>query len=440
MYSSSHAILPTTAKQARNILFASQYWPADKLREVQWAKLETLLRHAYESCEFYRQRLNKLGLHPRRDFKDFECLGKLPILTKSEIQQSARRMISTDRRATGITANSTGGSTGLPLNFFQDDNYRLWADAARVRAWRRHKGISRHAIEAVLWGADRDIGQGFSLKSVAKSLLRYRMLQLNTFDLDGVTIKKYFRAFNLVHPQILRGYASSLFFIANFVEANQLRVKKPRIVISSAEMLWPAMRKKISSVFGADVIDSYGCREVSQIATECTCHRGLHIVMENQYVEVVDGQILVTNLNNFGMPFIRYQVGDLADGIDTQACECGRYSHRLVGLKGRDNDNIELPDGKIINGEFFEFLFFGFDTVKQFQVVYSRSEQRLRMRVRVTDRSERIDEMVRRKMEECFGFRNVSIEFTEQFDKTPTGKFRFVYSVDSFQDSCPNVG
>ena len=337
---------------------ASQYWAADKLRELQWAKLEILLKHAYESCEFYRQQLDRLGLHPNRDFKHFECLAKLPILTKSDIQQSASQMVSTDRRVTRITANSTGGSTGMPLNFFQDDNYRLWADAARVRAWRDIDGISPLGIEAVLWGADRDVGRGFSLKSIIKNVLRYRTLPLNTFDLDSATIKRFFRVYNLIRPQILRGYASSLFFVANFVEANGIKVKKPRIIISSAEMLWPAMRERISSVFGADVIDSYGCREVSQIATECLRHDGLHLVMENQYVEIVDGNILVTNLNNYGMPFIRYQVGDLADGIETAACACGRQSHRMMGLKGRNNDNIELPGGKVVNGEFLRISLF----------------------------------------------------------------------------------
>lgn len=430
---------PRNAKQALAELQQSQFWPASKLLELQWAKLTTLLRHAYETCAFYRERFDCLGLHPTRDFKDFASLSKLPVLTKSEIQQSARQMLSTSPRVTGITMNSTGGSTGTPLNFYQDDNYRIWADAARHRAWRRIEGISPRAIEAVLWGAVHEVGRRRSLRATSVGLLKHRSLQLNTFDLDIKRIKKFFWLYNLLRPQILRGYASSLCFVAEFVITNGLRVYKPRIVISSAETLWPAMRSKISSVFGADVIDSYGCREVSQIATECLHHCGLHLVMENQYVEIVDGQIIVTNLNNLGMPFIRYRVGDLAERVGEQACPCGRFSYRLLGLKGRDNDNIELPDGKVINGEFFEFLFFGLQTVQQFQVIYSKSQQQLRVRVKVTEKSERIDDLIRQKMDDAFGFHNVKVEFTDSFDKTPTGKFRFVYSVDHFDDGRPDV-
>src|SRR5690606_15609804 len=112
------------------------------------------------------------------------------------------------------------------------------------------------------------------------------------------------------------------------------------------------------------------------------------------------GQIVVTNLNNLAMPFIRYVVGDMAESITSEPCACGRQSERLLGLKGRDNDNIALPGGTVVNGEFFEFLFFGFHTVERFQVVYSRGDEQLRVRLQVTDQSENVSEMIKKRMEE----------------------------------------
>jgi phenylacetate-CoA ligase len=427
----------TSRKDVFKFLLASQHWSATKLQELQWEKINSLLSHAYDTCAFYRHRFDASRLHPSRDFHSFECLQKLPVLTKADIQRDLESMKTSDPNVTGIELNSTGGSTGMPLNFYQDSNYLLWAAAARDRAWRFFPGVSKRSIEAILWGAVRDVGRGFSLRSIIKSLLRHRSFALNTFDLDAPTIRKFFIAYNVVRPQILRGYASSLYFVANFLEAEGIRVHKPHVIISSAEVLWPSMREKISAVFSADVIDSYGCREVSQIATECTAHNGLHLVMENQYVEVVDGQIIVTSLNNFGMPFIRYQLGDMADYIETSPCACGREAYRLMGLMGRDNDNITLPSGKTINGEFFEFLFFGLRTVEQFQVVYSREEEQLRVRLKVTDQSENVATMVHARIRDSFNFTNVKVEFTEAFGKTPTGKLRFVYTVDRFEEpSC----
>jgi len=178
------------------------------------------------------------------------------------------------------------------------------------------------------------------------------------------------------------------------------------------------------------VFDSYGCREISQIATECEAHNGLHIVFENQYVEQDGQDIIVTNLNNYVMPFIRYKVGDLASAIDYSPCSCGRMSPRIVSLVGRDNDNIELPNGKVINGEFFEFLFFGIPSVIQYQVVFKRSTGRLQIKLHLSESSDTIGTMLKQTMADKFGFNAVDVEYSDSFDKTPTGKLRFVYSAD----------
>jgi phenylacetate-CoA ligase len=190
------------------------------------------------------------------------------------------------------------------------------------------------------------------------------------------------------------------------------------------------MRETIERVFGCKVFDSYGCREISQIATECEAHNGLHTVFENQYVELIDQEIVVTNLNNYLMPFIRYKVGDLASAIDYTPCSCGRCSPRIVSLVGRDNDNIELPNGKVINGEFFEFLFFGIPSVVQYQVVYHRSTKKLELKLHLDDTKVNVGEIVKKTMIDKFKYKNIEVIYTDIFDKTATGKLRFVYSTD----------
>ena len=225
-------------------------------------------------------------------------------------------------------------------------------------------------------------------------------------------------------------YASSLYYVARYIEAHALTISKPKAVISSTEVLHVRMRETIERVFGCKVFDSYGCREISQIATECEAHNGLHVVFENQYVELIGKDIVVTNLNNYLMPFIRYKVGDLASSIDNTPCSCGRYSPRIVSLVGRDNDNIELPNGKVINGEFFEFLFFGVPSVIQYQVVFKRSTGRLLIKLHLSEFSAELGNMLKQAMQEKYGFDAVDVEYGDSFDKTPTGKLRFVYCID----------
>jgi phenylacetate-CoA ligase len=318
----------------------------------------------------------------------------------------------------------------MPLNFFQDKGYEIWADAARLRAWRYMPGYDQKALEAVFWGAIRDVGKGFSVSQLIHGMLRERSLLLNTFDIDSQILQKYFKWYNFFRPQLLRGYASSLYYISEFIEKTGIKIHKPGAIISSTEVLHSRMRKKIEQVFGCMVFDSYGCREVSQIATECGAHNGFHIVFENQYVELQGQQIIVTNLNNYIMPFIRYEVGDLASKISLDPCKCGRCSPRLVSLIGRDNDSIELPTGKVINGEFFEFLFFGLSNVIQYQVVYVRSENKMIIKLHVKKDYADAAQKVRQIIREKYQFENIEVSYTDTFDKTPTGKLRFVYTVD----------
>lgn len=421
--------VPKTVKEKLSFLLTSQYWDVDAIKAYQWEKLQVLLHHAYQRVPYYRRLFKQHGLCPK-DIQNLEDFSRIPVLTKRDMQRSLDDMIAEGTDTASLPLNSTGGSTGMPLNFYQDDNYIQWADAARLRAWRYSVGITDADLEAELWGAVRDIGKGLTVRQVLWGVLRERSLSVNTFDLDQLTLKKYLRYYNIVKPTIIRGYATSLHYVARYIENHAIRVHKPRAVISSTEVLHPRMRDTIERVFGCRVFDSYGCREVSQIATECDAHNGLHIVFENQYVELDGQDILVTNLNNFVMPFIRYRVGDLASAIDASPCTCGRMSPRIVSLIGRDNDNIELPSGKIINGEFFEFLFFGMKSVIQYQVVYYRFSDQLLIKLHLEEPSEDIGNMVRKTMADKFGFTNTTVEYTDSFDKTPTGKLRFVYSVD----------
>jgi len=412
-----------------DFLLKSQYWGLEQIREYQLERLKKLLDHAWCNVPYYRDLFRKEGLVPA-DIRTLEDLAKLPVLSKRNLQKSLKELVDERVDVSGLAVNSTGGSTGMPLNFYQDDEYVLWSDAARLRAWRYMVGGTEADLEAVLWGAIRDVGKGLTLKQVLRGVLRERSLMLNTFDLDEAMLKQYLGYYNLFAPPILRGYASSLYYLARYLESHRIEVKKPRAVISSTEVLHPRMREAIERVFGCRVFDSYGCREISQIATECPEHAGLHVVFENQYLELDGNEIVITNLNNYLMPFIRYKVGDLASALDLSPCACGRFSPRLVSLVGRDNDNVELPGGKVINGEFFEFLFFGVPSVIQYQVVYRRSEGQLLVKLHLSEPDASIGDMIRNTMADKYGFTNTAVEYTDSFDKTPTGKLRFVYSVD----------
>jgi phenylacetate-CoA ligase len=410
-------------------LLHSQFWPEAQIRHYQWDKLKKLISHAYDNVPYYKALFKKKGITPG-DIQNIDDVKLLPILSKQDIQNSLDDMVASNVDKCKLALNSTGGSTGMPLNFYQDHDYKKWADAARLRAWRYVPGCDLSSVEAVLWGAIRDVGKGFLYRRAFREVLRGGVLRLNTFDLDEVALKKYLLLFDLFKPPLVRGYATSLYFLAEYIEDNNIKIHRPKAIVSSTEVLHQRMRDKIETVLKAPVFDSYGCREVSQIAMECHEHNGFHVAFENQYVELIDQNIIVTNLNNYAMPFIRYKLGDMAQDLIREPCRCGRHSPRLVNLLGRDNDNIKLPNGKIINGEFFEFLFFGMSDVVQYQVVYHKKEQIMRIKIHLKNSKTDPGQTIRQYMEKNFDFSNIEINYTANFDKTPTGKLRFVYMVD----------
>ena len=161
-------------------------------------------------------------------------------------------------------------------------------------------------------------------------------------------------------------------------------------VICAAEKVLPFQREVMERVFGCPVFNTYGSREFMLIASECEKHEGLHVNVENLIVEIVKedgtyaregetGRIIITDLHNYGMPFIRYEIGDLAVFTERR-CSCGRGLPIIEDVVGRSLDMIKTPEGKIVPGEFFPHLMKEFKEILKFQVIQETLENlRIRM-------------------------------------------------------------
>jgi phenylacetate-CoA ligase len=210
-------------------------------------------------------------------------------------------------------------------------------------------------------------------------------------------------------------------------------------VISSAESLSEDQRREIQSCFRAPVFDRYGSREVGCIGTECPNHRGLHLHPLDHMVEVVDtltgapvvgrpGRVLVTSLNNFVMPLIRYEVGDLAV-MGNGECPCGFPGPMLKTVVGRISDFIQAPSGRQLHGEYFTHAFYGLKSVRQFQFVQkSRTDFVLRI-VRTPEfKSDDLDRILAETEKALGSDARLSIEFPRVIAPSPSGKQRFTIS------------
>ncbi len=359
------------------LLEKTQWWSWSEIQALQMRKLSALIEHAYANVPFYRRRFDEAGVRPR-DIQAPADLAHLPLLTKREIQDHLDKLLAGGVNRHRLRENHTGGSTGHPLAFYQDARFQAWADADQLRNYRM-AGYQLGMRWAFLWGSDYDAMEHKGWRGQLKDRVVYNTLWVNTFDLTVDTLAQAATQLVVFQPEMLVAYVSSATLLARLVRDTGIEGIQPRAIQTSAEVLTPDDRRLLEETFGCSVFDRYGCREVYNIAHECADHQGLHVLAENNLVEFLDadgrpaapgtiGRIVVTNLNNYAMPFIRYEVGDL--GIPSpRACVCGRGLPLLDSVVGRTTDMITSPSGKLLHGEFFTHLFYKLNGIYQFRVV-----------------------------------------------------------------------
>lgn len=419
-------------------LLSTQWFSESEIEEIQFEKLRRLLIHAYDYVPYYKKTFDQAGFDIRK-FRHLDQISTLPVLTKQIIQDEGENLISTFFTSNQYYRNSTGGSTGHPLTFWQSHEYEAWglADIWRNFYMCGHQPGERKAF---LWGSDHDAAHHKGLRErFFKDLLRENMLWINTFNLSEQLLERTAKQLVRFKPRLIVAYVSSITLLARYIQEIGIRGIKPRAIQTSAEVLTVPQRKLLEDVFQCQVFDRYGCREVGNIAHECNAHEGLHLLSENNYTEfLIDGTkakfgetglITVTNLNNLAMPFIRYQPGDLGSPAES-SCSCGRGLPLMEMVAGRSTDVIKSPSGRLLHGEFFTHLFYRINGIRQFQVIQKEHDLLI---INIVPMSGCDCDEVFRYLEDTIkmhadpGFRT-KFFILDSIPPAPSGKYRFVYS------------
>lgn len=412
----------------------------DDLIEFKKLHLKKLLLHASKHVPYYRQLLKNFGV-VNGEIVELSKFNKIPIITKEIIR--SKELLSDDYLTRNWYYNSSGGSTGEPTRFIQDANYRKWVDATNEFYYKDMLDINERNVKKILlWGYPRDIFKGtIGLKGKIGNWLTNTEF-LNSFTLTEAKMDKYIKTINLYKPDVIRGYAGSLFELCRFAETKNIKIYTPKIVVSSAETLTKEMREKIESVFGTKLYDFYGSRETASLAGECRCGL-MHIFEFNNYIEILDennqlakdgqeGRIIVTNLHNYAMPFIRYEIGDMAV-LGPHKCKCGNILPTLERIYGRIEEQFIRKDGGIVIGYYFVHLMGvvlnkGF--IKKFQVI---QEDYDKIRILVIPNKtlpdvekKDIEDKIKVQMgQDC----KIIWDFVDDIPKTRSGKYLYTISL-----------
>ena len=424
----------------------TQWLSGEELSNLQSNKLKALIRHCYDNVPYYSRLLKTLGLTPD-DFQSKEDLVKLPLLTKQIVRDHYDELIATNIPSSRILDHSTGGSTGTPMRFKEDIQSWNCLRALTFRGW-SWAGFEVGERLFTLAGnslVKKNTDWKAQITHFLYDRVLMRNLKCNCTDMSPSALQAHYKKLMRFKPSAIRGYASSIYFLAKHIEQNKLPICPLKAVFTTGEKLQPAYREKIQQVFNVPVYDGYGAADGGVSAQECNMHEGLHIGEEHCIIEIVDkdGQVLPdgeigfvvsTNLNNYVFPFLRYKVGDLAF-IKEEPCSCGR-KHRLLGeVVGREGKAIFNKEGRpfssiIIDNMMFKDLDYHsedsqrlYERIDQFQIRQDKHGDLLIL-IKPVNPSEptRSFQYIIDNFRHYFPESKIELRFTDNIPTLPSGK------------------
>jgi len=334
------------------VLECFQRAPRERIEAHQRQQLARLLRHAAGTVPYYRELFAERGLDPER-LAGADELKRLPRLAKEAIRDDFQPYVSTAFAAGDLHTSTTGGTTGARMRFARDHASRLPKEAALLmfESW---AGWSIGEALGIVWPARIDYLVDPSWRAQLKNRLYRRELMLAAHELDDEILAGLVGQIERERPVALRGFASPLYDLADYLRRQARQLPPLRGVVSTGEPLYPQQRERMKAAFGCPVYDAYRSRELGPVAQECDCKEGLHINEHGLIVESIpaddgsgEAELVCTDLYNYGMPLIRYRTGDYGT-VRREPCACGRTTARIVNLGGRLADVFVRRDGRTI--------------------------------------------------------------------------------------------
>ncbi|MEM1182223.1 MAG: hypothetical protein AAGM22_27995 [Acidobacteriota bacterium] len=425
---------------------------ADQIRAEQGTRLRRMVRFAGETIPYYRKLFKEAGVDPVRFRAD--DLTAIPPLTRDLIRQNfPDQLVHPGRRFRSWMLGRTSGSTSESLSFVRpDDRFRrslyysvLLRTGGRTDAQvfvlstpictpntcsltpqdDGHRQLARrlHRVPSI-----RHYGGMIGLPSSAANIL----------TAPDALFEEIRRQLEDGAPSIVVADPVYLGAFARFLRARGLPAPRLDAIISTYELLTPTVRRLLEAVFQAPIVEQYGSSEINDIADMCE-EGELHVRTDEVFVEVLRdgrpaspgelGRVVVTDLRNFNMPLIRYDIGDVVR-VPGGPCRCDRNSPLLGQVEGRASDMLEIG-GQIITPRQIDSLFLGLPELAAYE--WKQTGAR-RCRVSLMPlRGETVDVEslgadLERRASELMGDVRLRISAADEIRPRPSNKFRFVHA------------
>lgn len=400
-------------------------------RREQWGRLKAIVEYASKHCSYYQKSFAASGLEG--SLRDWSQFYRLQILTKHDIRSNTEGLLSNEFNLGDLVEARTGGSTGTALTVYCDQVCQQMRNAAAMRS-DRWAGWDIGMKVAAVWGNPPEAN---TIKKKMRSVLLDRTIYLDTMKIDEEAVKAFISKWRKYQPQLIFGHAHSIYVLAKYLERLEYQQIRPMGIIATSMMLLESERVAIERIFGCAVTNRYGCEEVGLIACECEFHNGLHLNSDHLIVEFLrddgaeagpgeEGQIVVTDLINHGMPLIRYQVGDLGIPSDRR-CPCGRGLPLMERVTGRRADFLKRVDGSLVAGvSLVERTLTAIPGIEQMQLIQDDLRHLCVKVVAAQGFDARSEQDLINELQSVFGSATtIEVRCVPSLDRTSSGKYRF---------------
>lgn len=340
------------------------FWSAERLQALQNRRVRSIVSHAYATVPFYREEMDRAGLHPR-DFRTADDLSRLPFVTGDDLASAPERFHSRSYTAKNSLTLHTSGTSGRPKHCSHDHAalFRMMAYGHRQRNVLSHflgdRLGYREMVVCPHWSVSHQLRHFYAQNTWIPGGIDFKRASLSP---EG-RIEDNIGRINEFKPDLIRGYGSYIGILFKEAYERGIPLHRPKAVLYGADCMTDPDRKLIECSYGVPVLSSYQSTEFLRIAYQCERRQGFHMNVDHVAVRIVDGsgrtlgpgergEIIVSNLVNRATVLLNYKLGDIVT-LESSGCTCGRTLPLLARIDGRTRDLIVLPDGEVLHALVF---------------------------------------------------------------------------------------
>jgi len=325
-------------------LLRSQYWRLEKLESYREQHLERTLRAA-ANIPFYAERL---GTVPHAG-----DLPRLPVLKRSDVEPLSLSVRSLYPCGTRFVEGRSSGTSGVAVRLLFDSSHQRGRNAARTR-YLRVNGWNPLGRNVWFVGARLLAEPDPDYQTEVELIRRFSSFGVK-FLPTSMPFSEQVEILARLRSAFVYAFPSGIDGILRALEETGQSLPSLRRVLCGGEVVDDSLREFARKRLGLDLRDNYGSAEAC-LAFQCP-KGSYHVNAEHVLIEVVDeagheaapgemGKVLVTTLENYLMPLVRYEIGDYAIAA-RGGCACGRTLPLLGRVLGREMNLFRRSDGSL---------------------------------------------------------------------------------------------